>query len=64
MWAVSMSADLSNPFPGMNPWLVLHWHSVHASFITAESFDTFCRMIFPALNFTVARAGMTKLLPG
>src|SRR5687768_12224629 len=33
-------------------------------FSTAESFATFCRMIFPDLNFTVARAGMIKLLPG
>ena len=33
-------------------------------FKTAESLATFCRMILPDLNLTVARAGMTKLLPG
>ena len=35
-----------------------------ASFNWRESFSTRCRMILPALNFTVARGGMTKLLPG
>lgn len=29
-----MSAELDNPFAGMNPWLWSHWHSIHASFIT------------------------------
>jgi hypothetical protein len=33
-------------------------------FIDTESFSTFCRMILPDLNLTVAMAGMTKLLPG
>ncbi len=28
-----MSADLNNPFPGMNPWLESHWNSAHPSFI-------------------------------
>ena len=37
--------------------------SAASRFIAAESFATFWRMIFPDLNFTVARAGMTKLLP-
>src|SRR5207249_11879778 len=39
------------------------WRS-EASFNSRESFSTRCRMILPALNFTVARGGMTKLLPG
>ena len=38
--------------------------TVDSRFIVAESFATFCRMIFPDLNLTVALAGMTKLLPG
>jgi len=29
-----MTVDLSNPFAGMNPWLMAHWHTVHASFLT------------------------------
>ncbi len=32
--------------------------SAASRFITAESFATFWRMIFPDLNFTVARAGI------
>ena len=35
-----------------------------ASFNSRESFSTRWRMILPALNFTVARGGITKLLPG
>lgn len=35
-----------------------------ASFNSRDSFSTRCRMIFPGLNFTVAREGITKLLPG
>ena len=35
-----------------------------ASFNSRESFSTRCRMTLPALNFTVARGGITKLLPG
>ena len=35
-----------------------------ARFSSAESAETFCFMILPDLNFTVARAGITKLLPG
>ena len=35
-----------------------------ASFNSRDSFSTRCRMILPALNFTVARGGITKLLPG
>lgn len=30
-------SELSNPFPGMNPWLWAHWHSVHSRFITYAS---------------------------
>ena len=35
-----------------------------ASFNSRESFSTRWRMILPALNLTVARGGITKLLPG
>lgn len=28
---------MTNPFPGMNPWLEDHWHSVHARFLTYAS---------------------------
>src|SRR5882762_5912084 len=34
-----------------------------ASFNSRDSFSTRCRITLPALNFTVARDGMTKLLP-
>ena len=29
-----MEADLRNPFPGMNPYLQPHWHSMHARLVT------------------------------
>lgn len=29
-----MNEEMKNPFPGMNPWLEDHWHSVHARFLT------------------------------
>lgn len=32
-----MARSLTNPFPGMNPWLEDHWHSIHARFLTYAS---------------------------
>jgi hypothetical protein len=32
-----MITDLENPFPGMNPWLQSHWHSVNAYLIPYHS---------------------------
>src|SRR5262249_60305546 len=49
--------------PACGPTVVLVFRS-SASFNWRESFSTRCRMILPALNFTVARGGITKLLPG
>ena len=42
---------------------ILHF-ATESRFIFAESFATFCRMILPPLNLTVAMAGISKWLPG
>ncbi len=31
---IRMTTDLDNPFPGMNPWLWDHWHSLHSRLLT------------------------------
>src|SRR5438067_10561550 len=60
-------APYSNGLPGDQPGVDGACAAAflsEGSFHSRDSFSTRCRMIFPGLNFTVGRAGITKLLPG